>query len=755
MDQGRAIGAEIAGEEPRRRSCVGCLFTSSIGCGAFFFGSILAAALFAPRMLSGPAASLLQSLVNDSIDGELSIETLELSWTERQRVEGVTLVDARGVDVLELDGYLPSLQDLLDEGPTRWQFRTRVKLARIVIDADGVSNLARALGEGGVPLDLATLEEHVRLGARTHELRTDLTAVTVTDARTGIEWTVPEGDLRLVHSRDRLQEIELSAKVVHLDREGSLECEARLDLAGNVPSEIIASLSAEALPAAVVDSVLTGSIPARFFEEAFGGALEVEAKLEGDLRDLAHFELSLTPTVAERSGETELGVDWHGSVAGGYLTLEDGAFDATLRVPPRLFEERVAAAFAGDLEIARVSGEPWRLHARSLVVDLGLRGPRAETDGQPLPGFVAELEPGCSFTIVAPGAEEPLVFGDVAATLDGRRGERLRIDLDGRIVDGGSPDGSSAAGRAGGLHLTLQSADPLEELLRRIRAGEQPQIAERLDLEGKAVPASVLDAFGVPSGWVADLFGPHVDVVLAGSGATRAEMRSGARRALSGARLVQDTLRSEPDGFIDLELPLDEALRNRLLKPLLPWLEDLETTEAGRHVLVRVESFELPLDGDASQLSARLRIELGEVRFRYHQGLWEHFEEEGEDELRQWKLLPIVLDIDRGVVRYEYFALPLAGDECELSGTLDLVSDEIHVTAEVPMRAVGRQLGIEGSMADLLLENDVLTSVGLEGPWDRPKVMVDVEEVKKIMQNKFVQELALPALMRAAEAMGD
>lgn len=86
--------------------------------------------------------------VNDSIPGGISLEDLSLSWLGGQSVQGLRITDAQGKAVITLKEFATDLSLV-------GALRSRLSLGRTVVrgldaelnfDADGISNVARALG---------------------------------------------------------------------------------------------------------------------------------------------------------------------------------------------------------------------------------------------------------------------------------------------------------------------------------------------------------------------------------------------------------------------------------------------------------------------------------------------------------------------------------------------------------------------------------------------------------------------------------
>jgi len=149
-----------------RRSLVGCLFSGSMGCGAFVFGAVVSAALFAPTMLGDVVAKWVESGFGRRHDGRLVIENLQLSWVDGQRANGVKLLDRSGETIVVLNAHFPSLLTILglQPAPQEWDFD--VQRARLEIDSAGLSNLQVALADRDRAFDWVAFLDRNLVGDR-------------------------------------------------------------------------------------------------------------------------------------------------------------------------------------------------------------------------------------------------------------------------------------------------------------------------------------------------------------------------------------------------------------------------------------------------------------------------------------------------------------------------------------------------------------------------------------------------------------
>ena len=103
-----------AGKQKAPRSCCGCLFTSTLGCGAFLIGTGLAGALLGPPLVGPQIVKAMVSNYSDTIEGEIRVSGAEIRWNSRQELYGVRVLDPSSREVMVFNARIPSIGDLLD-----------------------------------------------------------------------------------------------------------------------------------------------------------------------------------------------------------------------------------------------------------------------------------------------------------------------------------------------------------------------------------------------------------------------------------------------------------------------------------------------------------------------------------------------------------------------------------------------------------------------------------------------------------------
>jgi len=352
MSQGIEQGTSAGVAEPVKRG--GCL-KKGCGCGAFFLGATVVLLAFAPRLAGGLVAEVMEDEFDELQGGSLEIPTTALAWTERQRVEGVRLLDPQAREVARLSVEVPSIADLVEAFSKVTNggvidlgtYRVSVE-GDVVVDENGRSNLEAALApkrKAPEGIDVIIIEgprdQHRRerdaedfLKRAKLTLELDCPRLTYTDPRLAVEGNrvalhAVRGELRLVEGGS-----------VSLEVHGEQECETRgsfsleAGAAGFsaehelLPSTWQVRLAAESLSGALVDrlSDLQGEVGS-----LLGESFTVEAAATGafDEPERADFQL--------RSDALRLAAS--GALSEGRFALVEKA--TVLELDPEVAAERV------------------------------------------------------------------------------------------------------------------------------------------------------------------------------------------------------------------------------------------------------------------------------------------------------------------------------------------------------------------------------------------------------------------------------
>lgn len=700
-----------AAPRPRR---LGCFLTGLLGCGGFVSGALVAAAVFAPRLLGGWLTGLVEAQLEDSVDGRLQLGRFDLAWTRPVRLRDLRVLDRDGRELLTASLRMPSLLDiaLADEGD-ELDFLLDVRQADLVLEEDGRWNVERVLAplfEEGRPADggvrwsgEATLGRDLADLGLVQALRVEL------QTRGDVRVSTPQGAWRVDTLRGRLaagaRGLQLSLDLAAPgtgQREGEeltlvVVGDLERDGAGELRSAELTARGA-AWPAPWLDAWLPG-----LGSEVLGSLDAIELGLEsrdgraGDLR--ARLE--------GRGGRFEL----EGRLVEGELVLgPQGLRYAGRPVRGGLVlpgDLRASLPVEADLELT--GGElSWRPD--------GIR-PRT---GSLSFGPLALLAPDGS--VLVPATDWRLAFGDGPGA---------------SIVELQADPGSG--------HLYVQVVAPAAV------PWEPENVLVRAD--GLLVPG--LDGQGAPTwpgSWAGRWLGPSLDFFLEGkregdgwdlTGWATGEL---GRLDVSG-RLLGDRLRSAGPGQIVLEG--EPARMRHAAVRLLPLYERLEPLAEPGPLRLVLGDYDLPAgwlaDGPAawdwSVARADVRLELPACLAVPVDGL---LVELGADPLELAGTLD--LRVAGGALLFEDLPLELARRRHGFSGRVELADGRLDLEGTGPLSLVlGRGRGVAAASIP----------VHLGGSLAAPRVDLPLrtEEFSRALEGGLQGLLGAPAgraLMRAA-----
>lgn len=707
---------------PPRRGCFGCVFTGSLGCGAFLLGSGLAAALFAPRLLGGFAARVVERMVSGEINGQLRIESIELAWTERQRINGIMLLDPAGREVLVMSARIPPVLDLLDDEIFNRRIDLKVARADIVFDENGVSNLLQALGTRGAPanLDLARLRmgDPVEIQQRYGQVDLQVEHANFTDARRP-GWSEEANDCTLGLKRE----------------EGRVVGELSVASFGTAASRLKASwstnnvllepwrafevhLTAESVPLELLDALADADVG---LADYLGPYAEVGLDASGNLEEAASSSVSVHSDLADLALRATLEEQ----------VLELALEDADTGLNRLSQADAVAAVIssrllpAGHRVLANRADAGWEIDTLRLRMPVG-EWPRKELDtagaAEGMSG-VLRIKTSEGVHWEAEGMGELLRVTEVDLAVEAPVEQPLAIRLMAvpeLAEEGGAPGKLSAQ-----VALEARLADLLGE-----PGGALTIVPCSTSIDARALPSRALDPFVGEAGLVGDALGPTVAVQLSMDAtddgcALDCELRSADRSLAWQGVLEKNVFRSSDGSRIEGQIDLSRAFHERFLAHIVPWLDELEKDPTSGPVRFSLADFELPLSWDVVDMEGVLWIDLGTVECSYRGGLGELLGSEPGAEPYRGPLGPWTMQIKRGYVHYNTFSVATPRRLTVLGGRLDLEDGGIELNASLPVSAVSHREGVDPSR--LGADPNALLPVRLSGAWQDPSVKVAIE----------------------------
>lgn len=733
-----------SGDRPAaaRRGCFGCLFSGGAGCLAFALGSVLAALLFAPSLLGGAAARFLEGALGQDLFGRLELERVNLAWNEYQEIEGLRLYDNAGVQVMAGRVILPGILHWdADDAP----LPVRMELSDLLVhrDTTGTSGLALALGtENGawpgeeLDLEFGEFRSERKLDQEfPYDLEIDIDQIRFLDDRR------PDFLLRLHSVRARLLrrrggrvEVRVTG-LANLDGvEGPFEVEWERE-----PGELgLGRILANRIPSGALAELDEGLCHLPLL---CGARLELQA------------ELGLDPSGGQRLSGSVQG-DGGGAVFdlawdGDSLGLDGGGRLELNSSQAGNWIERAGLASAGIRSVGPDSS--WSAKATELDWSVGWL-----TDADDDPARTMDFEGSLG---------EPLLFGDsdlTAGSDSAAPGEppssagltwsevQLRLDQDtgGRRV-------FTAEGRCGEGELRLRIEGPAGDCLSL--CGDR----DSYELSGSGLSGVELDGWLGAGGLIDELSTGPMTIVLSGPAG---DLQSGTHVLhLSGGILKLPPLGIR-EGVVSMTtpdeqwavLPMGPQVCSGILQPALPLLHRVEPV--GPLLQVRAKELKFRVDGGRLRYrSGELELAPGELKVALHPGFAALFEAEPSPDPEPMALLPIRLRIEGDTLRYLDLDLPLAEEDCDLSGGMvQLDSARLDFDIRATLQVAAHQLQLPESARVLIAESDYIVEMQIVGPLTGPDLKFSAGALAEFMNGgvrSVLKDMPLPMLQSGMERL--
>ena len=493
--------------------------------------------------------------------GRLELESLDLAWTGRQRIEGARLLDPEGAEVGRATLELPGLAALLWGRGRRLGQITVDARAELVAADDGVTNLDRALRPRGV----ATTSAGSQRPQREPSEGGGLEALEALEARLDLRLERLSWSDATTRAAGGAVVLEGFAAQVALAAGGSLDAQASGRLSGSASGELALSARVERPFAAASDPEPPRADVEVRLRELPLGLLDNLARQDGRLTGLLGERLTLVLTASgtPQAGEavlelvaTRARTTLRARLVEGVLRASEGwALEATSDLDPEALQRLLAGVLPQGVVLARTSlGQPLRVAVPRLSVPLAAALDARARGGDVVGTLLSSTELGISaalggWALVAPqwlGGEEPLGLGDVRV--------ELRLVPTGGVARGDVElRASLQAPGAGTLALSAGTPD-VHALLDAAGGGGEGRAEARVELRG--VPTALAERLADVAGTLGPALGDSLDLEAVFDGTLLADGGRRGRLQLGlGARGRQLTARV--DG--SLAAPADGA----------------------------------------------------------------------------------------------------------------------------------------------------------------------------------------------------
>lgn len=432
------------------------------------------------------------------------------------------------------------------------------------------------------------------------------------------------------------------------------------------------------------------------------------------------------------------------------------------------------AVAAGGTRLGQSS--PITIRIAKLAVASSQAGPDGQPTAGPLKPGVFDLDASIdvpSISLITPGAparetRRPggnpldalgnLVTGGAARNNDNRPAaagaditttiEGLRIaarqaqgtpELEASItMDKVNGQAAAAQGKQSGARLRLASLADARGVI------DAKKAIVNLDADLVAFPTAVVDGLARQGGLLAELLGPTVNLAATARNVSLATTAPGAQSAPAGtveATLTSPRAKAQLRGDVSngtfaqsgpISITITEMRRELidLLSGGLPVIESIQKASTDQPATITAEGLRAPVDGDLTKLNGRLSVDPGVAQFKLNSALGDLIQIAGgkaEGTLGD-KIQPFVVNMNRGVLTYDRFTVPVGSFSLDTRGTVDLVGRQIDVITYAPLgalsqKAVGRMnrdLTARLSGIDKLTQIPIVTKGSLDNPSTEP-----------------------------------
>jgi hypothetical protein len=291
----------------------------------------------------------------------------------------------------------------------------------------------------------------------------------------------------------------------------------------------------------------------------------------------------------------------------------------------------------------------------------------------------------------------------------------------------------SVAGDPGaGATLTASLSSDRLEVMSAEGSWTESRRGANLQLSMAELDSRVIDVLCGSDGWVSACIG---DVAHAEVNVSEMEQAGWACRvSLKGLHGELDLAGTWEAGVIrlgeegiDARFEVGDTARDRLLVPLLPWIQVEESPGSLPSVRWRLSEGRLSVSGDGEVLAGLLVIEAAELEYRYQSQL-EKLLMGAEDSPPQRGFGPVRARIEGGSATFEDTPLLFASESGSVAGEVDLGSADVDLEIGVPLASLGQVDPVEAGGEDL-----GLVTLRMHGSGRDTRLSVDLDALAKLM----------------------
>jgi hypothetical protein len=266
-------------------------------------------------------------------------------------------------------------------------------------------------------------------------------------------------------------------------------------------------------------------------------------------------------------------------------------------------------------------------------------------------------------------------------------------------------------------------------------------IAPKLRVQGKvsSFPTALVDALAKQDGLIVDVLGPQLDAEIAGAWPStdkeslQAKMHSQKAKVDLVAQAREMVLVGSGDQGLDASFGITPLFSKRVIGSLVPLLVDVQQASEQDRAALTLRSFQLPLNGDLRQLSGRVTLDLGAISYRFLPGIADAFSSSGKA-AEETHIDPVIVQIEKGVARYDSLLLPIGGRKVAFKGSVDLVEKSYKLDAKVPLSLLGKSALKQIEQALSFVDANTEVPIRVRGSAGKPKISIDDDFVKEILK---------------------
>jgi hypothetical protein len=376
--------------------------------------------------------------------------------------------------------------------------------------------------------------------------------------------------------------------------------------------------------------------------------------------------------------------------------------------------------------------------------------PGTATSGEPTPAtkppavaaepslleLVSKVSLTCEATLPA------IVYSDAAQQPITVRNVRIETRLSPAEPPYLRVDGAVEATPPGVIAVDVHALDSLAKLA-------QPNALDtwraKIDVRATQVPTAIIDLLAGQGGLLVEALGAHVDASLQ---APELSMSKGA--FVADLKSEHDTVHAEghvadraviidkQDGVL-AHVGLGPLMSQRVVGKLVPTLVDVQKPEDAAPAMFAVDALHFPLDGDLRKLDGNVRIDLGEITYGLG-GLKSGLAGKIASALGasaptgKWKVPAITVPIQKGVAGYDKLPIQIGGHEYQFSGTYDMVTDVAQLTAQVPVKLLGKKISAELDRVRDYVDPDITVPLTIKGSIKNPSIGLDNGALENVLK---------------------